>query len=195
MSHIFGHDKATHGCRRAEHDEDCDEAVIAEPQMNGDRQKERAKQHKLKKRSGDCRLQHGNCLFEMKACPHCHQAERRGKICDIADSLRKNHGLRNAACRPDEPYKNAENDRIRRNAAAGLPDELCASVFRFRSSIRARKFQKEYRHNIVERNGADDHHGRHAGIAVNILNKADAQKCGTGTIGGLREFAAGFFVF
>ena len=50
--------------------------------------------------------------------------------------------------------------------------------------------QDDDRRNIIERNRADDHERRHAGIAVYILNIGGAEERGAAAVRGLNEFAA-----
>lgn len=124
-----------------------------------------------------------SAFLPSKACTDRDQRKGRGHDGKIIDGFAYNARERQVDKGCDESQDNADDDRILQNIDKCLADiggGVCAGVSAF-------KGQNDHGENIVQRHRADDHKRCHAGAAVNILDKGNAENGGAAAVRTLHE--------
>ena len=175
ISSIFCHYITGNCGRRAEHNEDRHEFLIAVAEIDGKGKEKSRQKNQFNKRSDDGGFYFFDGLSSLETGSDGDERQRGGSGADTADGLIQE-------CRKPEPGKDKEQ---------GDDDTEENWIFEYIQyrflHIMGRvilPFQSQDQHskNIIERNGADDHQGSHACAVIHVINKSKTQDGGAAAV-------------
>lgn len=93
--------------------------------------------------------------------------------------------------RPEDAHGDSQDNGIGQDSPQGLQQKLSVQGV----GSRAGKFQDHYGHDIIKRDGSNDHQRSHGRTSVDILDKGDPQQGGAAAVSALDKFSPQGAVF
>ena len=183
MPHILCHNVRTGRRGAAQHDEQCNQFLIPEPQHHSHRHKHRRQPHGLQQGCCQCGHQLFDGLGPLKTGTDGQQRQRGGDGSQIVQRFGGNSRQADRQQRKHRAGDNAQQDRVGGHAFQQLLQRGRTFLFgRF-------QHQNQHSKNVEQRYAAQHHQRGHARRAVDVLDERHAQHSRTAAVAGLYELA------
>ncbi len=185
MLHIFGHDIAADCGGGAQHNQNRYKLLPGEAHGNCDGEENDGQKDKLYQGCNRGGQELFQSLAPLEACTKSQQCQRSGKTGDVVDGFGDDEWKGYPASGNHHAQQDTENDGVSQDIFHGCLQGRFVQTVR----VGACEGQNQHGRHIVEGDGADNHQRRHAGIAVDVLDKGDSQDSRAASVGRLDELS------